>query len=150
MKRNRTRSFFWITYALLVEFVLCAGLAHAEPTYWLDTMVASQHFPDRGFNQFNPGIGVEADWTDWQIAVGTYRNSYDRQTNYAMVGFLPVHVGSVSLGVVGGPATGYAFPVIGAFEAAYRAKSWGVNILAVPPVMKGAAVIGLQLVWRLP
>ena len=150
MKRNLTRSFFWLAYALFVEFVLCTGLAHAEPTYWLDTMVASQHFPDHGFNQSNPGIGIEADWTDWQIAVGTYRNSYDRQTNYAMVGFLPVHVGSASLGVVGGHATGYAFPVIGAFEVAYRSNSWGVNILAVPPVMKGAAVIGLQLVWRMP
>ena len=135
---------------LLAISIALPMVAHAAPTYWLDAMIGSQHFPDRGFQQFNPGVGIEADWTDWQIAVGTYRNSYDRETNYAMVGFLPAHVGAVSLGVVGGPATGYAFPVIGAFEVAYRAKSWGVNILAVPPVMKGAAVIGLQLVWRLP
>ncbi len=57
MKRNLTRSFFWLAYALFVEFVLCAGLAHAEPTYWLDAMIGSQHFPDRGFQQFNPGDG---------------------------------------------------------------------------------------------
>lgn len=150
MKRNLTRSFFWITYALLVEFVLCAGIAHAEPTYWLDTMIASQHFPDRGFNQSNPGLGIEADTGNWQFAVGTYRNSYYRTTNYATVGYLPVHIGGWSAGIVGGPATGYEFPVIGGFEFAYRHANWGVNVLAVPPVMKGSAVVGLQIVMRLP
>ena len=29
MKRNLTRSFFWLAYALLMEFALCAGIAHA-------------------------------------------------------------------------------------------------------------------------
>ena len=119
-------------------------------SYWLDVMTVSQHFPDRGFNQSNPGIGIEADTGNWQFAVGTYRNSYYRTTNYAMLGYLPLHVGGWSAGVVGGPATGYEFPVIGGFEFAYRRDTWGVNVLAVPPVMKGSAVIGLQLVMRLP
>lgn len=143
---------FWLSYLLILA--LCAGWsahAWASPTYWLDVMTISQHFPNRGFNQENPGIGIEADAGDWQFAVGTYRNSYYRTTNYATLGYLPVHVGGWSAGVVGGPASGYAFPVIGGFELAYRSKhAWGVNVLAVPPVMKGAAVIGLQLVMHLP
>ena len=142
---------FWLLYTALV--MICAAFAvhaYADPTYWLDAMIASQHFPDRGFNQSNPGLGVEMDSGNWQFAVGEYKNSYYRHTNYATVGYLPVHIGGWSAGIVGGPATGYAFPVLGGVEVTYRATSWGINFLGVPPVMKGSAVIAIQLVVRLP
>jgi hypothetical protein len=134
---------------IALALAACITGAHAAPTYWLDTMIGSRHFPDRGFNQSNPGIGLEADSGNWQFAVGTYRNSYYRTTNYATVGFFPLHLDGWSAGVVGGPATGYKMPAIGGFEVTYRAKAWGINLLGVPPVMNGAAVIGLQLVWKL-
>lgn len=135
---------------LLAISIALPMVAHAAPTYWLDAMIGSRHFPDRRFNQSNPGLGVEMDSGNWQFAVGEYKNSYYRHTSYAAVGYLPVHIGGWSAGIVGGPATGYEYPVIGGAEVTYRAKDWGINLLGVPPVMNGSAVIALQLVVRLP
>lgn len=121
-------------------------------TLALAISVTSVHFPDRGFNQRNPGVGVECDAPDWAVAAGTYKNSYFRTTNYAVAAWLPVHAGSWSFGPVLGPATGYDIPVLGGLLARYRPKGGlGLNLILAPPAQKqGSAMLGLQLTWELP
>ncbi len=133
-------------------FILCTLLAsaaaHAGALYGVATTV-SRHFPDRGYNQVNPGLGVEYDQGPWAFALGEYRNSYRRTTTYATAGFLPVKMGRMRFGVFAGPATGYNVPAIAGAVLAWRSSQqdgWGVNVLAIPPAPKdGAAVVALQL-----
>ena len=114
--------------------------------------LASRHFPDRGFNQHNPGAGVQCDARDWAVAAGEYRNSYRRTTAYVMGAWLPVHTGSWSFGAAIGPATGYHLPVMGGLMARYRPSTpLGINLLLSPPAAKsGSAMIGMQLTWSIP
>lgn len=142
-------------YAVRALFLLLAGVcvvlglgavnARATTIYGALTTF-SQHFPDRGYNQVNPGLGVEADSGSWAFALGEYRNSFRRTTVYATAGYLPLVLGHFRLGAFAGPATGYNVPVIGGMVLAWRERGWGVNVLAVPPGPKaGAAVVALQL-----
>lgn len=138
--------------ALSLLIVLVTSLAHADEidsTLLVGTLL-SQHFPDRWKNQSNPGIGIEVDHgRDWKFSVGTYLNSNNRTTDYAVVAWTPLHVSSWDLGVVAGPASGYPSPVIASFMAAYRSGRFGINVLADPPVQGASAVIGLQLTWAM-
>lgn len=118
----------------------------------LAATIASQHYPDRGFNQQNPGIGLECDATDWAVAIGEYRNSYRRTTSYAVAAWLPLHARGWSLGPVLGPATGYDVPWMGGLLARWRGDgSLGINLILAPPAQKqGSVMLGLQVTWRLP
>ena len=115
----------------------------------LAATLTSVHFPDRGFNQRNPGIGVECDAPDWAVAAGTYRNSFRRRTNYAIAAWLPVHLGGWSIGPALGPATGYDLPWLGGLLARYRSNGpMGLNLVLAPPAQKdGSAMVGLQVTW---
>ena len=117
----------------------------------LAATLTSVHMPDRGFNQRNPGVGVECDARDWAVATGEYRNSYSRTTVYAIGAWLPLHVAGWSVGPALGPATGYDLPWMGGLLARWRgAGSLGVNLILAPPADKqGSAMLGLQLTWRL-
>lgn len=120
-------------------------------TIALAATITSVHFPDRGYNQRNPGIGLQCDSRNWAIAGGEYKNSFRRTTVYAIGAWLPVHAGSWSFGPAFGPVSGYDLPVMGALLARYRpAGHLGLNLLLAPPALKGgSAMLGLQLTWRM-
>lgn len=113
--------------------------------------LTSVHLPDRGFNQRNPGVGVQCDARNWAVAAGEYKNSFSRTTAYAIGAWLPLHAGSWSFGAAVGPATGYDVPYMGGLMARYRpAHGLGLNLLLAPPAVKnGSAMIGLQLTWSM-
>lgn len=143
---------FWLGYAAVLSGALacCTRDAHGACVPSVAVTVASIHFPDRGFNQRNPGLGVECDARDWAIGAGEYRNSYRRTTVYAIGAWLPLHLGGWSFGAAVGPATGYRIPVLGGLMARYRSASpIGMNLLLAPPAEKnGSAMLGLQLTYR--
>ena len=118
----------------------------------LAVTLASRHFPDRNYNQRNPGVGLQCDAPDWLLAAGEYRNSFSRRTDYALAGWLPLHAGAWSFGAFAGPVTGYKTPVAGGLIARYRsAAPIGINLVLTPPAMKAqSTVLGLQLTWALP
>ena len=97
--------------------------------------LASWHVPDHGFDQFNPGAGIELRGTHWLAQAGGYRNSFGRGTTYGLVGYEPWR----GLGVFAGLASGYTSPVIGGliWSAAH------FNVLYVPPV-SGESILGIQ------
>src|SRR3954447_23607081 len=83
------------THLCRVLFAFAASVAgtsaaHAgnwcEGGVWVDAMLGSYHInpdPDKHFEQFNPGLGVEC-WLNnqWALTAGGFRNSLRRPSYY--------------------------------------------------------------------
>lgn len=99
---------------LIALTVLTAAPAYAEPG---DTHLVlhgvSYHTIKRPrgpeWNQVNPGIGLRYEWTDTvSLQVGTYKNSFYRQSVYAGADWTPLRLGDIHFGGFLGVASGYA------------------------------------------
>lgn len=106
------------------------------------------------FNERNLGGGVRLQLNDrWGVQVGAYKNSYRRNTKYALFQYTPIDLGNVRAGVFGGYASGYAYKVPGVAGAM---ATWQVSgrlsttVRYVPPVGKGTSgVFAFELGWKL-
>lgn len=112
--------------------------AFADETY-LDINLASYHLARedvarRDLNESNPGIGIGRDAGDWRQMAGIYLNSIRRTSTYALVGYMPLHIGRLNIGIVGGVVTGYLVDVAPAagLIATLQFERIGINIIAVP------------------
>lgn len=111
---------------------------------YLNVNVAARHF-DReatqrlGLNEVNPGIGLEQEDGDIHKMAGYYKNSFNRPSVYGLIGYTPLDVGGVKVGVVGGGATGYLMPVtpVAGLMGTYQHGDTGVNVTVVPNVSMG-------------
>jgi hypothetical protein len=132
---------------------------------WVDAMVASHHIhPDKDFEQFNPGLGVEC-WPGqtWALTAGGFRNSLRRPSYYGGGIWAPefLHWGFVRLAAMGGVISGYNYGnwglgrnhTIGPVAApvvmvAY--KHVGANIIVIPPIPSDDLpfTLGFQLRYR--
>jgi len=138
----------FLSLFMMLSVLVAMPMAHADGLYGAVTTV-SRHFPDRGFDQVNAGVGLEYDVGNWGISGGEYKNSYYQQTVYFVASYTPIHLGDFALGAFGGPATGYETPVIGGLLVAYRHSNYGFNLMVIPPTVKGTSgVLGLQLVFK--
>lgn len=129
---------------------------------WVDAMVGSYHIhPDKDFEQFNPGLGIEC-WPGdtWALTAGGFRNSLRRPSWYGGAVWAPefLHWGYVRLAAMGGIISGYNYGnwglgrnhTIGPVAApivmvAY--KRVGVNFIVIPPIPSDDLpfTIGFQL-----
>jgi len=129
---------------------------------WVDAMVGSYHIhPDKDFEQFNPGLGIEC-WPGdtWALTAGGFRNSLRRPSYYGGAVWAPefLHWGFVRLAAMGGIISGYNYGnwglgrnhTIGPVAApivmvAY--KRVGVNFIVIPPIPSDDLpfTIGFQL-----
>jgi hypothetical protein len=132
---------------------------------WVDAMVGSYHIhPDKEFEQFNPGLGVEC-WPGqtWGLTVGGFRNSLRRPSYYGGGIWAPelLHWGFVRLAAMGGIISGYNYGnwglgrnhTIGPVAApvvmvAY--KHVGANIIVIPPIPSDDLpfTLGFQVRYR--
>jgi len=98
--------------------VLCLfASATASAEVWVDITLASKHINsgtyqspngDQRYNELNPGIGLTIPRTaNVSAMLGTYKNSYKRQSTYAGVN---IHTDNdvINFGVMVGAITGYA------------------------------------------
>jgi hypothetical protein len=157
-----------ITCALFVIAVtsMAAQGAHAagicDNGVWVDAMIGSHHVhPDKDFEQFNPGIGVEC-WVapQWIATAGYFRNSLSKPSFYGGGVWAPefAHWGFVRLAVMGGVISGYNYgkwsighnsnvgPVAAPLIMA-EYKHIGANIILIPPIPSSDLpfTIGFQL-----
>ena len=109
---------------------------------YLTLSVASQHLDPHGMNQYNPGVGIEAN--GW--AVGEYRNSLDRTSVYAGKMLSAGH-----FGVLAGAVSGYQFrqfhvvPLLAPY-ATYSVGRVGVNLALLPsPIKWNETALALQI-----
>lgn len=133
-----------------VGIFLISTSSKAETDVWLSASVASFHTDrTKQYNETNPGIGLEVTRGNHSAALGTYSNSYYRQSNYLTYSYRPLHMDAVSVGGFAGVASGYESPFIGGAVVSYEGRRFGANVLIVPPVGDRSGVFGLQLKWRL-
>lgn len=88
-------------------------------------------------NEVNPGIGLEFQDGSIRKMVGVYKNSDRRYSAYALLGWMPVKIGPVDVGVFGGVVTGYAKPyepAAGMIASIELTKKVNLNITAVPTI----------------
>ena len=156
---------------LLLPLLLLSGAqpAHAanwcSSGLWVDAMVGSYHIhPDKDFEQFNPGLGIEC-WPGdtWALTAGGFRNSLRRPSYYGGAVWAPefLHWGFVRLAAMGGIISGYNYgnwglghdhtigPVVAPIVmVAY--KRVGVNFIVIPPIPSDDLpfTIGFQLRFR--
>jgi hypothetical protein len=171
MKRNfsiRLSAGSWVI-ALPAALFLgsnCAPAAELCPMgLWADFMVGSHHIrPDRYFDDFNPGAGIECSVsTTWAAAFGYFRNSLDRPSFYGGALYTPeyAHWSWFRLGAMGGIITGYNYGQIGlgagnrtgpvlAPTAITQFGRFGANFILIPPIREDHLpfTIGLQVKYR--
>lgn len=112
----------------------------------------SAHLDGMQYNDNNYGVGVECQRDIATYALGTYRNSYNRQTMYAMMGartniqiaqdymIAPI-TNRISLGVFVGAVSGYEeTPVLAGFEIRYTIAPISVAVQVVPFAVAHLAV----------
>ncbi len=156
-----------------VRLIVIAALpwtAHAAPAcgsgLWADAMLGSHHIkPDRYFEDFNPGLGIECGLRpDWALAGGYFRNSLLRPSFYAGAIYAPesLHRGWVRLGAMGGVISGYNYGRFGVGDqhrtgllllptAILGKGRFAANIILVPPIPQDDLpfTIALQAKFRI-
>lgn len=102
-----------VAFALLALASMLLRPAHAAdaPQLWLHLGGVSAHTA-AGMNGLNPGIGIEARWSDtWAAGAGVMRNSQRATSRYVLAFWTPAHVntpiGALHLGAAAGVVDGY-------------------------------------------
>jgi hypothetical protein len=151
-----------LAVALLAGLATAQTQAQAASPWSLDLNATSYHtraWARRQLNQNNPGLGFEYQISpDWAAMVGLYRNSYRRETGYALGVWTPLRMGlpwgmTASAGLAAGLVSGYRRAEVateplaaGAVLRLRMAQGFGLNFLAVPNTQSGSGFIGVQLV----
>ena len=98
--------------------------------------VAALH-AEAGYNGSTPGVGLLCPIAaNTRLAVGTYRNSLRKQTNYAGVVWQPLHAGPIRVGAMAGVMTGYQrdYTPMAAMAFTLPVRSIELHLVAVPAV----------------
>lgn len=124
------------------EFIVHIGSAHSINKYTVDETY------DVTINNNNYGIGYR---TDDGLAVGTYFNSYHKQTAYITQEFMY----NQYVGVVAGAVSGYQestglliTPMVAATVKIPLTKTMTANFLVMPKVGKLAGVAHLAISYK--
>jgi hypothetical protein len=155
----------------LAVLAVLADVTHATAAeicgdgLYADAMIGSHHVhPDRDFEQFNPGIGVEC-WIApaWALTGGYFRNSLSKPSFYGGGVWAPefAHWGYVRLAAMGGLISGYNYgkwgfghdDTIGPVLAPVIMVEYGhigANIILIPPIPSSDLpfTIGFQLRYK--
>lgn len=135
-----------IGYALAFVTVPLVAIWASAQTYVVAT-ITSYHFDrDKTYNENNFGLGLEQRISDdWSVSAGFFRNSFDRQTEYAFAGYTPMEIAGWRTGVVMGGVTGYEDGISPWFTgvATRDFGSIGVNFVFSP------AAVAIQLKVRI-
>ena len=167
LRRFNSAVYLWIVAAagLIVNVERTQAGELCPSGWWADVMVGSHHIhPNRYFDDFNPGAGLECSVTpQWAASVGYFRNSLDRPSFYGGALFTPefAHWAWFRLGAVGGIISGYNYGQIGlgqnnrtgpllAAAAITRFGRFAANIILIPPIREDNLpfTVGLQLKYK--
>lgn len=135
------------TWAALAALFI-SGPAAAQTL--LSGFVSSHSSGD--YRERNPGIGIRIDggaWAGW--AIGTYRNSLDRQSVYVAREWLHPVAGPLHVGVLAAVATGYRWAAMPAVmpELVLRGRRLELALVVQPIEIKESPAFGaLQLRYR--
>lgn len=140
-----------IAVMLLLSLALCSEGVRADdnvPQDYAVTTITAYHFDQhRGYNERNFGVGLERDYSDtWGAGVGTFKNSYYRETVYAWAIYTPWDVMGWRTGALVGGVTGYDQGRVSGWLTGVARRDFGryvgVNIAIAP------TAVALQMKWR--
>lgn len=149
--------------ALLTAFTLIAIPAMAQPCCesletleksisWYTFPLVSKHtHTETKHNQQNFGVGYETDaWgRNWQI--GTYKNSYWKQSTYLFTELTSFRVTDrIRFRINGGLVTGYQRPIIPMAIPVwtYERQKWGMDVMTIPSVGNRMGIYAIQFKVR--
>lgn len=125
---------------------------------WVNLGAFSTHLNEgKNYNSDNLGLGLEYSLTpDVTVLGGRFHNSVRHNSNYAAIGWQPLHWGNWMLGAAVGVMDGYpAEENGGTFFAAlptasFEGERFGINLAIIPdlPKVDGALVIQLKMRLR--
>lgn len=124
------------------EFIVHIGSVHSVKVYNLDSGT------DKNINNNNYGVGYR---TDEGLAVGTYFNSYHKQTAYITQEFMYNDYVGVVVGLVSGyqESTGLLItPMVAATAKIPLTETTTANFLVMPKVGKLAGVVHLAISYK--
>ena len=133
--------------AIIGALLIAPRFAKAE--CWGVATIASRHFDGRERNERNLGLGGECDVAkDTRLLAGFYENSSYRTSAYVGANWLPLSLGPVRFGFMGGLGTGYReglqpIPIVAPLIA-LEYKGFGVNLPIIPSMFGKKGVAGLQ------
>jgi hypothetical protein len=139
----------------LMVALLVAAAPAAFAGVWINPGFYSYHLErDKGFNNVNTGLGVEASITDtYSVTAGFFKNS-DRETSrYVGVYAMPLKIGAFKAGAAIGAFDGYPkmrdggwFPAI-VPTVAFEGQQLGLNVSFIPTIgdqLHGAVTFQLK------
>lgn len=124
------------------------------PSVLLVAHLVSMH-AHAGANNENFGGGVECRGEMYSAAAGSYRNSYGRQSVYAVAGVRAFHFPQLGfrLDGVAGAATGYedvrSHPFIAGVRATLKQGGSELGVLVFPPTKTTGAFVHLTVSFEL-
>jgi hypothetical protein len=137
---------------LLTALLMISSVCYADT--WLSVGGVSAHACHTcGYNNFNPGLGLQHDVKkDLRILGGVYYNSYYKATVYAGVGYQPLQYGMIRVGIMSGLVTNYdnlRVPVMALPALSIEGERVGIDILGFPNVGSRTGLITANLKFKL-
>lgn len=133
----------------MLALLALVAFACARAESWVVVNGIAKHL-DPGshcHDHVTPGLGLERDLSpNWKGAVGFYDNSNCDTSAYAALIHTPLHLGRFSAGWLAGAVSGYRNSVLpaGGFAGTYEARTWGLNLIFIPPYRDSGNVLWLQ------
>ena len=129
---------------ITTALVLVSTAASAE--YAMVVHGLSKHTGTVAYNEHNLGVAIRKQTSeDLSIQIGTYKNSYNKQSVYGIANWQLVRVGNLSFGAFGGVASGYPHPIVAGGLVRYDLGGIDVTIRAVPKFGKYDGVVAIEL-----
>ena len=138
----------YLSLIVLLPSLACAG------EFWGSTTLGSFHTKRyQNLREQNYGLGIEYHESRQVLYLaGSYINSHDRRTVYALAGWTPIDFGAIKVGMMAGVANGYPKMNNGRITPALAGlvrieyEKLGMNLTLIPPRYKESPVtLGLQL-----
>lgn len=139
---------------IIIAMMMLSPVISSAGELWGAINLTSYHVnAHRNYNSRNFGGGLEYQLTDdIALMAGAYRNSFDKESAYALASYSPIPMLGARLGIAAGTVTGYsgrnhghAAPAI-AVILRMEGERVGANIMVMPPVTDHSPLtIGLQV-----
>jgi hypothetical protein len=144
--------------ASLVAVAAAATAPAAWAGVWVNPGFYSYHLEkDKGFNNANSGLGIEASITDtYAITAGVFKNSDRETSHYVGMYVMPFKIGAFKAGTAVGAFDGYPkmhnggwFPAI-IPTVAFEGQRLGLNVSFIPTIGdKVHGAVAFQLKYNL-